>query len=388
MNEKLNIQDLAVLLAEYTGKDKKEAELFLRELLAVLSDALLEDRLVKVKGLGTFRIIQVEERESIHVNTGERFLIPAHSKFTFTPDKDLKDMVNKPFASFETTELNEGVSFSDTEESEEEDTEVGTEADEEVEMPEEAVHEAVPVAEDEMDADEPEPSQEAELQREGEAGPELMPEPAGETIQEPVVEPVLPLEEVETIGAVEKEDGDMLKKTKTEVTPSADLTPVKKNRFFRILGVASLATLIGMGVGYYLLYSAEKKKDSGNLMAGERHIDTAPEVVVVEEPVVADSTASEEAPSASAPDIQPDELARVKIIPGSRLTLIALEHYGHKAFWVYIYEYNKAIIDNPNNISIGTELVLPEPSFYGIDAKNPESVARAKAKQAEINSKL
>ena len=71
MNNRLAIQDLAGLLAEYTGKDKNSSERFLREFIAVVSEGVYTDKLVKVKGLGTFKIIPVEKRESIHVNTGE-----------------------------------------------------------------------------------------------------------------------------------------------------------------------------------------------------------------------------------------------------------------------------------------------------------------------------
>lgn len=81
MNNRLAIQDLAGLLAEYTGKDKNSSERFLREFIAVVSEGVYTDKLVKVKGLGTFKIIPVEKRESIHVNTGERFVIPEHYKF-------------------------------------------------------------------------------------------------------------------------------------------------------------------------------------------------------------------------------------------------------------------------------------------------------------------
>jgi len=82
MNNRLAIQDLAGLLAEYTGKDKNSSERFLREFIAVVSEGVYTDKLVKVKGLGTFKIIPVEKRESIHVNTGERFVIPEHYKFS------------------------------------------------------------------------------------------------------------------------------------------------------------------------------------------------------------------------------------------------------------------------------------------------------------------
>ena len=109
MNNRLTIQDLAGLLAEYTGKDKNSSERFLREFIAVVSEGVYTDKLVKVKGLGTFKIIPVEKRESIHVNTGERFVIPEHYKFSFLPDKELRELVNKPFSFFETTELGEKV---------------------------------------------------------------------------------------------------------------------------------------------------------------------------------------------------------------------------------------------------------------------------------------
>lgn len=98
MNNRLTIQDLAGLLAEYTGKDKNSTERFLREFIAVVSEGVYTDKLVKVKGLGTFKIIPVEKRESIHVNTGERFVIPEHYKFSFLPDKELRELVNKPFS--------------------------------------------------------------------------------------------------------------------------------------------------------------------------------------------------------------------------------------------------------------------------------------------------
>ena len=93
MNNRLAIQDLAGLLAEYTGKDKNSSERFLREFIAVVSEGVYTDKLVKVKGLGTFKIIPVEKRESIHVNTGERFVIPEHYKFSFLPDKELRELV-------------------------------------------------------------------------------------------------------------------------------------------------------------------------------------------------------------------------------------------------------------------------------------------------------
>lgn len=104
MNNRLSIQDLASILSAQTGKSEEEAFRFLQEFIAVVSDGVYNDKLVKVKGLGSFKIIRVEERASVSVNSGERFVIPSHFKFTFTPDKELKELVNKPFSLFDTVE--------------------------------------------------------------------------------------------------------------------------------------------------------------------------------------------------------------------------------------------------------------------------------------------
>ena len=107
MNEKLNLQDLSALLSERLAITKKEAETFLREYFEMLNEELLHSGVVKIRDLGTFKLLQVGDRESVDVTTGERVLIPAHYKVTFTPDKKLAEAVNEPFAFFETTEIND-----------------------------------------------------------------------------------------------------------------------------------------------------------------------------------------------------------------------------------------------------------------------------------------
>ncbi len=111
---KLTLQDLAAVLVEKNALDKEEARKFVAAIFDVIRDGVEKDKLVKVKGLGTFKIIEVEDRESVNVNTGERVLIDGHSKISFTPDSTMKELVNKPFASFETVALNDGVEFEDT----------------------------------------------------------------------------------------------------------------------------------------------------------------------------------------------------------------------------------------------------------------------------------
>ncbi len=110
---KISLPELASTLQERRQLNKKEASQFVNEMFRIIQESLDQDKLVKVKGLGTFRIIDVEDRESVNVNTGDRVLIEGHGKITFTPDALMKELVNKPFSQFETVVLNDGVDFDD-----------------------------------------------------------------------------------------------------------------------------------------------------------------------------------------------------------------------------------------------------------------------------------
>ncbi len=114
MNEKLNIQNLIELLAEKHGMDKKDAENFVKEFFQLVEESLETDKYVKIKGLGTFKLIDVESRESVNINTGERFEIQGHTKVSFAPEPSLKDLINKPFSHFETVVLNDETLLEDT----------------------------------------------------------------------------------------------------------------------------------------------------------------------------------------------------------------------------------------------------------------------------------
>lgn len=113
---KISIQDLSSVLVEKRGLSKKEASNFISEMFDIVQQELEKDKLVKIKGLGTFKIIDVDDRESVNVNTGERVLIEGHGKITFTPDSLMKELVNKPFSQFETVVLNDGVEFEEPKE--------------------------------------------------------------------------------------------------------------------------------------------------------------------------------------------------------------------------------------------------------------------------------
>lgn len=170
--DKLTIQEISRVLVEKNGLSQQEASRFVQELFATIQQGLETDRVVKVKGLGTFKMINVEARESVSVRTGERVMIESHTKVTFTPDTVMRELVNKPFSQFETVVLNDGVEFSDMPEEEEEpETETFVETDPEPE----------PIVEPE-----PEPIVEPE--------PELVVEPEPEPIVEPEPEPVVEAE--------------------------------------------------------------------------------------------------------------------------------------------------------------------------------------------------
>lgn len=429
MNNRLTIPDIAASLAERTGKDKQLAESFLKEFVAQVREGVYSDKIAKVKGIGTFKIILVDPRESIHVGTGERFLIPAHYKFSFLPDKELRDLVNKPFSFFETTELKENVDFTDLEASEEAE-------DKEADAEDESVEEVMP-DEPQAEAAAPETPSEEEPEKPAESLPacpapeeETLPDILPELISAPEEE--MPEEETSQEKTPEEEDTE---KTPEEENPSVPLPPdflphapeaelpaendagfpeidslqTKKNaavfRQYVVLGFALLmcclggaylyvnrhfvrAILFGVEVGYPDTSASRAAAAPGSELPSAE-TETPPETETVPDTANA-SPAADPQPRSSRPVSEPAPppasklLGTVKIEPGSRLTLISLEYYGSKIFWVYLYEYNKARISDPNNIPVGTPIDIPVPEMYGIDARDKASVAKAAARQTEI----
>lgn len=111
----IKIQDLAKIVAERHNKSEEEVTTFLDALVDVLLDGLHQEKVVKIKGLGTFKVTTVKERASINVNSGEPVVIEGHDKISFLPDTSMRDLVNKPFSQFETVPVNDGVEFEDIE---------------------------------------------------------------------------------------------------------------------------------------------------------------------------------------------------------------------------------------------------------------------------------
>lgn len=142
MNEKLNTQHIIDSFAEKQHISKRSAEVFVKEFFGLVQEALKQERYVKIKGLGTFRVIEVEDRTSINVNTGERINIGGHDKITFVPDGSVKDLINKPFENFEIVVLNEDSILENTP-IEEEEAETETEEEVQKELMPQEIHEAV-----------------------------------------------------------------------------------------------------------------------------------------------------------------------------------------------------------------------------------------------------
>lgn len=402
MNSRLTIQDLAALLAERTGKDRNSAELFLREFIAIVSKGVFTDKIAKVKGLGSFKVVLVEKRESIHVNTGERFLIPAHYKFSFLPDKELRELVNKPFSFFETTELNENVDFTDldvsaeVEEKEAEDESVEDIIPENISPVEEPEVLPAPENTDENEEEITDSSDVPEVPESSEE--EVIPEDISSTEPEPpfesepspseIVEPTAekPVEEPEPIPLAD-DFSDTDYQFEDEEPPASPW--IKWVVAAGIVGIiVAGSTLLYLNRNFFLGPEIPTKALTGRSLPDQAvaSVDTLQEPELNTEIEEDEDTITAELP-AIAPEVPaetPEVLATVKIETGSRLTLISLEYYGSKIFWVYLYDYNKAVIKDPNNIPVGTEIQVPAPRLYGIDKHSRASIDKAAARQTEI----
>lgn len=188
---KLTLNNIAKVLVEKNGLEPKEAMTFTTAMFDLIHDRLNEEGIVKVKGLGTFKMIRVEARESINVRTGERVLIDSHAKITFTPDAVMKELVNKPFSQFETVVLNDDVEFTDMKSEETTDETNNSEQSESLVdvVSEGGTPEPAPVVATEPVAEPaPEPAPVVAPEPVAEPTPVVAPEPVAEVAPEPVAE--------------------------------------------------------------------------------------------------------------------------------------------------------------------------------------------------------
>lgn len=384
MNEKITLPTLVSLLAEKTGKQKKQCEDFLREFFNTLVDALSEGENVRVKGLGTFKIVSVEARKSVNVNTGEQMEIPSHRKIVFVPAKELAEEVNAPFAMFESIELPENAEEKEvTIESEPvspietgiEDIE--TETDTELDEPEEGNDLKNDNINDEIEEIEEIEIKEIARTEEIEREEEIV-----STEQEVTVENILAI----TDNIIEEEETE-------EAVDIIEQKGEKRSKNYRFLfgfacGVACTALIC---LCMYMLFpekfkihESPEKETSPTTTAVTENIDVKPEVALPAA-TVDDSTAvpeTEEVPTRPSDEAVYDTITKTRY-----LTTMAKEHYGNYNLWPYIYEENKAMLGHPDRIRPGTRVVVPSLSKYNVDPQNPEDIKKAKSKGIEIYSR-
>ena len=400
MNKKVTIVDLARKMAEATSTTNRMCELFLRELFTTVSQTLIDGETVKIKGIGTFKVTEVKPRKSVNVSTSKEMEVKGYKKVTFTPVKSLADTVNQPFAQFETVILNDDVTDEKLDAIDKEYpslfSEEPLEADTVNIEPNDAVASA-PEAEPE-----PEPEPEPELEPVPEPVMEPVPEPDFEPVPEPDVnaaslghkalaafgvpvdspeEPIEPSEphEIEPLMGVPIDEPSTPEPTPTP-EPEADqenddyfYRPAPRNAFTptqeqisrqrsrmgkrRLWSWLIPALVVAALIGWGLTRCGGKAEKPQPIVA-----------------VDSDSVAAE----AVAPVITDTVTAQIV------LSTLSDKYYDSPWFWVYIYEENKAIISDPNNVRPGTEVVIPPAEKYGIDAKDPASLKKAQRRSWEI----
>ncbi|MBO7113693.1 MAG: HU family DNA-binding protein [Bacteroidaceae bacterium] len=385
MDNKINLSQLAERLAQEGGMSKAAAEQFVKNFFDIISQRVLVEGLVKVKGLGTFKLIQMEDRESVNVNTGERFTIEGHQKISFVPDADLKDRINKPFAAFDTVEISK------------EQAEALSRMDEEDEQ--EAVAPVAPAA-PEKPAEEPKKSSKEKRLEQKQA----------KKAEEAKVKAQKQQEKKETAKVVD--------------TPTVkDITQKKGTRCLLKVLIAILTMILVIGLVLFMLWPVvgnsvldivEKNLNKAKIeMVSDSVKTVAPAEVApvkaVEAPAETESAKPAESPAVkpaqpqqkpAEPAVKPAETpartealtaAKYPVIKlnskdeakdlseftladvvnfsmegvldtytlkkGETLTIVALNYYGSKKLWPYIAKYNN--IKDPARLKAGTVVKVP-----------------------------
>ena len=394
MNSKITLVELARLMAQATSSTSRVCELFLRELFTTVSQALIDGENVKVKGIGTFKVTAVKPRKSVNVTTGDPMEIKGYNKVSFTPDKKLAEALNQPFAQFETVFLNDEVSDEKLAEidaqypsvfNENNGDSTPTAVPEDSEQPvsepvPEQLPEPEPIAEPEPIPEppitpEPESASAPDVEQVGlkalaafgvPVGPEKEqepPKPAWEPEKSPEAsDPATGPESRPILDSAPEQDDvedDFYRPApRNTYTPTQDqLTKYRSSKNRRWLWL--LPALLLVGVLIWLIGRGGGKGENPQEGAAIEMADTIAEV---EEPDVITDTVT------------------TQIV----LSTLSDKYYDSPWFWVYIYEENKAIINDPNNVPPGTAVVIPPAEKYGIDASDPASLKKAQRRSWEI----
>lgn len=457
MDEKLSIYDIAEILTAKTGREKADIETFIETLIAVINDVITHNGVVRIKGIGSFKVIPVKERESIHVNTGERIVIPAHHKLSFLPDKILKEKINRPFAFFEAIEANEtensetassGLSNDD----EEDENDEPITAEEPVQKP---VREVTKATEDIAPKPEENPAPLSVLPSEDETkeeqktmNKEIDEESDREWSEERAIgshrasaanretlqkSTIIPIKQEIMSENNERKEQHVNETPKSHPVAKPVVKKKKKETSNTSLYVilALLLLLLGVGIFYYFYYDrlsyeefnsttqhtqttddsfllpgdsaavqeSEKSEnvDTSGVTASGTNESTATSPVASTSSTRKEQTASTASTSSKKTTPQQTKpatdtstssdhnvMARVKVASGERLTLLAQKYYGNKVFWVYIYDFNKAKIPDPDRVPAGMEILIPAKEVYAINAQSSASIAQAKELQSKI----
>lgn len=240
---KLTLNNIAKVLVEKNGLEPKEAMMFTTAMFDLIHDRLNEEGIVKVKGLGTFKMIRVEARESINVRTGERVLIDSHAKITFTPDAVMKELVNKPFSQFETVVLNDDVEFTDMKSEETTDETNNSEQSESL---------VDVVSEGGTPEPAPEPAPEPVAEPAPEPAPEVAPEPVAEVAPEPT--PVVAPEPTREVPEPTVPSADEESEENTSAVQTCYEEDEEESHWHRNIGWAFLVLVLmaASAVGGYL----------------------------------------------------------------------------------------------------------------------------------------
>lgn len=245
---KISFFEVAQVLVEHKGLEKGIAKEFVKTMFDIILERLTTDQLVKVRGLGTFKVVGVDSRESVNVTTGERFVIEGHSKITFTPDSTMKELINKPFSQFETVMLNDGVNFADNKAEEKAGEEPAPVVEEE---PAPVIEEEPAPVVDEEPTPVVEEKPAPEIVEEEPAPETVEEEPAPETVEE---EPALVVEE-EPAPVVEEEPAPVVEEEPEESRLPSHFKPV----LIHLIYITVVAALAGWGGYWYGKNSAEQE---------------------------------------------------------------------------------------------------------------------------------
>lgn len=367
-SKKVSLQELTDTIVAQSGATKRFTESFLRELVQVIQEYLEKDGVVKVKGLGTFKLIWNEPRKSVDVSSGNTIVLPGHYKVTFTPDNEVKDKINAPYAHLETV-MGGAEVISEVEESGELIVEKG---------------EVNPLQVESSTDD-------VLLNRKIDEPLTIKREPSD-------VDTASPTHQI--TASPERSDLDTDSPTH-QITDSPIESPSKK-KWWVIMVVLMLLCLLG-AAGYY--WKDVLLPQRNTLVPSQTkapvvvvQIDTIDDVIT--DTIAADKWEQEkttlEKDSTPVIEVPVDTVVEltlenytyqdalnapvrdtVTVIDGSRLTMVAYRAFGHKAFWVYVYDANRNVLTSPNAVEKGMKLVIPDLPLSIVNPKSKLCIDKA-----------